>query len=460
MSHEQLNDTHKDLLKHGSALVLGLGMSGYSVIRFLRKQGLTVRAMDSRMDAPNVHALETHFPEVSIKLGEFSARDLAQYSLIVISPGLNSSDPIFDVARSNAAEIIGDIELFIRFNKKPLIGITGSNGKSTVTALVGEVCAASNLQTLVAGNIGHPVLDALTDEIPYDIAVLELSSFQLETTRSVPALSVAILNLSLDHMDRYQSMGDYVLAKLRILRGAKRVILPRHEPLLSQVAVSSELGFFGLDEPTTANDFGVKQISHSRWLVKGGKRLMRLRDIPLLGLHNVSNVLAAFALVDPLGLALEDTVSAVKNFHGLPHRMETVFGRKGVTWVNDSKATNIGATVTALRSLETKVVLIAGGQGKGADFSDLKPAMQQVVIQVILLGEDAEKIAAITPDNVPVKFVTDMRSAVMAAGKCAREGCVVLLSPACASFDMYQSFEERGDDFKRCVIDWVEAQAA
>ena len=361
-------------------------------------------------------------------------------------------------AKKRGSHIVGDIELFLQENDCPVIAITGSNGKSTVTALVGRMCKFGGLQPLVAGNIGKPVLDALTDKVDFDVAVLELSSFQLETTHQVHASSAAILNISADHMDRYDSMGDYVLAKARIIRGAKRAVLPMHDEWLAQITSVNEISGFELESPPTENDFGITKKSGKRWLVKGDKRLMLLKDVPLMGLHNVKNVLSSFALVDFLNLPLDGLVDAVMGFKGLPHRMQTISSERGVTWVNDSKATNIGATSTALSNLEQKLVWIAGGQGKGADFNELKSAINSNIKQLILIGEDAHMIESALAGLLPISHAGDMQEAVDQAAKIASNGDVVLLSPACASFDMYESFEHRGNDFKHVVEQLVADQ--
>jgi len=252
-------------------------------------------------------------------------------------------------------------------------------------------------------------------------------------------------------MDRYDSMGDYVLAKARILRGAKRAVLPRHDEQLKQITNVSDSLNFDLDEPSSKSEFGVKRQSNNRWLVRGDERLIKLQDIPLVGLHNVKNVLSAFALIDFLNLPLEKLISAIKSFNGLSHRMQTIAESNGVTWVNDSKATNIGATSTALMNLEKNIVWIAGGEGKGADFTELKNAISSNVKQLILIGRDAPEIAAALNDTLPVVMAKNMLEAVKNAASLATQDSIVLLSPACASFDMYQNFEKRGDDFAACV---------
>jgi UDP-N-acetylmuramoylalanine--D-glutamate ligase len=319
---------------------------------------------------------------------------------------------------------------------------------------------SSGLTPLIAGNIGQPVLDALTDGTQYDIAVLELSSFQLESTTHVPAEASAILNISADHMDRYDSMGDYVLAKARILRGARRAILPRHDEQLNQITNINQRLSFELDEPANDSEFGVKRQSGQRWLMQGEQRLMKLSEVPLAGLHNVKNVLSAFALIEFLDLPMSTLVDAVRRFSGLPHRMETVAIANGVNWVNDSKATNVGAASTALKHLESPVIWIAGGRGKEADFSQLKDAVSAHIKLLILFGEDAAQMELALDGLLPIQRVADMRAAVDLAGTQAISGDIVLLSPACASFDMFDGFEHRGESFRACVSQWLERGAA
>ncbi len=451
MSSQTYNPEQTIVAQYRCATVIGLGVTGYSVARYLLARGLGVIVLDSRLKPPLAAEFEREFPEVETKFGAFSQNDLDGADLIIASPGVSLAEPMLKQAKNNGAHIVGDIELFLQENSMPLIAITGSNGKSTVTTLVGKMCADAGLKPLVAGNIGKPALDALTDQQEFSLVVLELSSFQLETTHTIPAESAAILNISPDHMDRYDSMGDYVLAKARIIRSAKRAILPRHDEWLAQITNANEILSFELDQPLTENDYGVIRKSGKRWLMKGDKRLMPLRDIPLIGLHNVKNVLSAFALVDFLDLPLDGLVNTVLNFKGLPHRMQTIAAANDVSWVNDSKATNIGATATALNNLEQKVVWIAGGQSKGADFNELSSIVNSNIKQLILIGEDAPLIEQALSGLLSISFADDMQDAVTKAASIVRAGEIVLLSPACASFDMYRSFEHRGQEFERCV---------
>ena len=438
------------------AVIVGLGVTGYSVVRYLCAQGINVAVVDSRTEPPMADRLRDEYPKVQVSYGEFTSKRtqalVADAELLVVNPGVSLKTQIVQDAKRRGATLTGDIELFLQANKMPVIAITGSNGKSTVTTLVGQMAQAAGLKPLVAGNIGYAALDALTDKVSYDLAVLELSSFQLESTQVVGAKSAAILNISADHMDRYDSFGDYVLAKAKILKGSEIAVLPSHDSSVSQITTQSKVLSFGLQEPTHKKEFGIEQRQGRRWLTKGKHKLMAVRDIPLIGSHNISNVLAAFALLDPFKLDLGAQVGAVKSFKGLPHRMQTVAQNKGVTWVNDSKATNVGAAVSALTSIDKPIIWIAGGDGKGADFSDLAQAMTAQIKLLVALGRDAPSIIAAVRAKVEVVQASSMQDAVEIADKHASEGDVVLLSPACASFDMYRNYEERGEDFATCVL--------
>lgn len=441
--------------QYAAATVVGLGATGFSVVRYLCARGLDVKVLDSRSRPQLADRLAKDYPMVSAQYGEFQTGDLDGMPLVVVSPGVSLKEPMLRSAKQNGALVVGDIELFLQENQRPVIAITGSNGKSTVTTLVGAMIRSGGMEPLVAGNIGLPALDALTDEKQYEVAVLELSSFQLESISQVPAIAVAILNISADHMDRYDSMGDYTLAKARILRGGDVAVLPRHDEQLKQITNINRVVTFDLDQPSNDDEYGVVRESNGRWLVKGTNRLIRLKEIPLLGLHNVKNVLAAYALVDGLQLPLEKVTSAVKTFTGLAHRMETVAEFQGVTWVNDSKATNIGAASTALCNLERDIIWIAGGQGKGADFDELKDALTNSIKLLILIGEDAPLIERSLAKLVPIIQAADMQAAVTVAAEQAKVGSIVLLSPACASFDMFDSFEHRGNEFTAQVQAYI-----
>ena len=451
MSEKQQSNNMSIISRFTEATVVGLGVSGYSAARYLRSRGLAVCVVDTRPHPPLAESLLKEHPEVETFFGSLSVDAVKNAELLVVSPGVSLGLPDISAAKNRGAEIVGDIELFLQENTKPLIAITGSNGKSTVTTLVGEMCLAGGKKPLVAGNIGEPVLNSLIENSEYDVAVLELSSFQLETTSIVPAESATILNISADHMDRYASMGDYMLAKARIMRGAKRAVLSRHEPELEQITKAAKLIYFGLDKPKADNIFGVDRRKSGRWLMKGSESLMRLTDVPLVGLHNILNVLAAFALTDFLAIDKDKLVSAVISFEGLPHRMQTVAVKDGVTFVNDSKATNIGAAAMALKNLESPVYWIAGGDGKGADFSEMRDELPDTVQHAFLIGRDANEIKNAVNSKVSTTVVDTLEDAVRQAYKLASPGSVVLLSPACASFDMFSGFAQRGEEFVRAV---------
>ena len=463
MKHDDNKLKKNYLTQFNAATVIGLGATGYSVVRYLRARGLNVHVIDSR-EAPAFESeLASNYPDVGKQFGDFKKAKISANSLLVVSPGVPLSEPLLREAKNQGCILIGDIELFLEENTQPVIAITGSNGKSTVTELTGELCKAGGLKPLIAGNIGLPVLDALTDGLDYNVAVLELSSFQLETTSRMPVEVATILNISADHMDRYDSEGDYVLAKARILKGAERAVLPRHDEQLAQISkfgTARKIQTFGLDEPSNDDEFGVKRSTNFRWLMKGDSKLIRLRDISLTGMHNVSNILAAFALVDFLKLDIKALVQAIKAFTGLPHRMQTVAQVNSIRWVNDSKATNIGATRSALTSLEQPVIWIAGGQGKGANFNELRDAITSNITLLLLFGEDADQIENALTGLLPIQRVSNMAQAVALAAANATQDSIVLLSPACASFDMYRGFEHRGDDFRQCVNDYTQQVAS
>lgn len=437
-------------------LVVGLGASGYSAVRYLVGRGEIPVAADSRANPPMIDRLRREFPGVEVHLGPFSPERFGAFDRLVVSPGVWIGEPAIRSAREAGAEIVGDVELFARIADAPVIAVTGSNGKSTVTRLVGDLMTAAGIDARVGGNIGVPVLD-LVDDDPPEFYVLELSSFQLETTSSLaPACSV-VLNVAADHMDRYADLGEYARAKARIYDRAGVCVVNLDDPLAASLAgggCSRRVGF-GLGVPE-ANDFGVIEGGGRRWLAHGGRRLVAVDEIRLEGSHNAANMLAALALVDAAGTALDDVVlERARSFAGLPHRLELVAEHGGVRWINDSKGTNVGATSAAIGGFDRPIVLIGGGQGKGADFSPLADAARGRLRAAILFGEDRDALArALAPVVEPV-LVDSLASAVEQAAAVAREGDVVLFSPACASFDMFRNFEHRGDAFRALVQEVV-----
>ncbi len=443
-----------------SVLVLGAGDTGLSVVRHLRRLGAGVRVADSRDRPPGVDELRGLGCDVVT--GKFSDRLFGDAELIVASPGVAIAGPACDaaIARAVAAgkKFVGDIELFawqqnqITGSRPKVIGITGSNGKSTVTAMVGAMCAAAGLKTVVAGNIGLPVLDALAlaeQQGQPDVYVLELSSFQLEATSSLHLDAATMLNLSQDHLDRYASMTDYAAAKQRIFAHATQQIVNRDDAMsMSMKDARCECVSFGLDAPTKPKNFGLRDGA----LMLGAEQLMALSELSVAGLHNTANALAAFALCDAIGADLKRGAQALKSFKGLLHRSQQVGVVNGVTFLNDSKGTNVGSTVAALSGMTRPTVLIAGGDGKGQDFSPLAEPIRQHAKAVVLIGRDARSIEfAITSSRVTSLHATDMDAAVRLAYAEATPGDVVLLSPACASFDMFDNYQHRGDMFAASV---------
>ncbi len=447
-------------------LVLGAGDTGRSVVDYFARMGARVRVADSRANPPGADQLRTKHPAIEIVTGPGfgnSAHALfGDAELIVASPGVAIAGPACDptVARAVAEgkNFVGDIELFaweqneITGKKPKVIGITGSNGKSTVTAMAGAMCRAAGLTTVVAGNIGLPVLDTLQDMKANgqpDVYVIELSSFQLETTHSLRLDTAAMLNLSQDHLDRYRSMKDYATAKQRIFLHAAHQVLSREDQASLQMRDAKLPGStFGIDLAASGQDFGIED----GMLVHGHAPLMPLADMPLAGLHNAANALAAFALCRAIDMDTHKIVDGLRAFKGLPHRLENVGTIKGISFFDDSKGTNVGSTVAALNGMTVPTVLIAGGIGKGQDFSTLAEPVRKRARAVVLIGKDARSIeSAITSARVSCVHAGSMRDAVEKAYSCASAGDAVLLSPACSSFDMFNNYNHRGEVFAECV---------
>ncbi len=447
-------------LNDKSVLVLGAGDTGVSVVRYLRGLGARVRVADSRSRPPGIDLLRGLGCDVVT--GAFTDGLFGDAELVVASPGVAIAGPACDpaVARAIASgkKFVGDIELFawhqnkITGTKPKVIAITGSNGKSTVTAMAGAMCAAAGLRTVVGGNIGVPLLDTLADVANNgepDVYVIELSSFQLETTSSLQIDAAAMLNISQDHLDRYASMVDYAAAKQRIFAHAARQIVNRDDPAsMLMKDVRCVCVSFGLDEPKHAKNFGLAE----GCLVKGQEKLLATSELPIAGFHNAANALAAFALCDAIGADLNKAAEGLRTFKGLPHRSQLVEVINGVTFLDDSKGTNVGATVAALSGMIAPTILIAGGEGKLQDFSPLAEPIRRHAKAVVLIGKDARSIeSAITSSRVDCLHATSMDEAVKLAYSRASSGDVVLLSPASASFDMFNNYHHRGEVFASCV---------
>ncbi|MEK7840742.1 MAG: UDP-N-acetylmuramoyl-L-alanine--D-glutamate ligase, partial [Pseudomonadota bacterium] len=365
------------------------------------------------------------------------------------------------LARGPRLVPIGDIELFARALRErlqlaptaslPVLAITGANGKSTVTAMTGAICVEAGLLTQVGGNIGTPALDLLAGN-PAQSYVLELSSFQLETTWTLNPLAATVLNITPDHMDRYADLDEYAAAKARIFRGDGVLVLNADDPRVMAMKVSGRRVIrFGLDRPATSGDYGLREHGGETWLARGDSLLMPASEVPLPGRHNLANALAAIALAQTLGVSDAHCRAAMRAFRGLPHRTELVAEIDGVRWINDSKGTNVGATVAALAGMTAPVVLIAGGDGKGQDFGPLRAPLAEHGRALVLIGRDASLIRRAVGDAVPLHEAADLPAAVGIARTLARRGDIVLLSPACASFDMFRNYQHRGDVFRAVV---------
>ncbi|WP_333607253.1 UDP-N-acetylmuramoyl-L-alanine--D-glutamate ligase [Arsukibacterium sp.] len=434
------------LLSAKRIAVVGLGLSGLATVRYLLAQGIKPVLMDTRSKPANLEQIALDKID-GLYLGELDANRLAQMDLIILSPGLSPKHPAIRFARAQGAKVVGDVALFVEANSKPVLAITGSNGKSTVTMLVTAMLQQSGVHALAAGNIGLPVLDAL-QQTNTEVYVLELSSFQLDTVDQVPSLASCILNISPDHLDRYADLDAYAASKQRIYTNTGLAIYNAADaltyPRAGQLAKGIDLA---------AADCGVAPYQGEDWLWLDGEPLLATSSMSLSGVHNQFNALASALLAIEAGASRHAIVQTLQSFNGLPHRCQLVAEHRGVRWINDSKATNIGATLAAIAGLKPTVkgelILIAGGDAKGADVTLLQDVIQQQVTQLITLGQDGPAIAALKPNSIQVK---DLTTAVRTAARLVRAGDMVLLSPACASLDMFKSYADRGERFAAAVL--------
>ncbi|MCG3202323.1 MAG: UDP-N-acetylmuramoylalanine--D-glutamate ligase [Gammaproteobacteria bacterium] len=438
---------------HGMTVIVGMGKTGLSFARFLRRHGEQFAITDTRREPPGVSALRAEMPGVPAHFGTDGEQLLRRARRLLLSPGVSPREPAVAAAIERGAEVIGDIELFARHADAPVVAITGANGKSTVTTLVGAMAARAGRNVRTGGNLGTPALDLLGGSSP-DLYVLELSSFQLETVTSLDAKAAAVLNVSPDHMDRYSTLEEYAAAKRRIYRGTGVMVMNADDAMVMRMAEPArERMMFSLRAPRSDADFGLLGSGGEAWLARGARRLMPAREMRIRGMHNAANALAALALGWAAGLPTEAMLQTLHEFPGLPHRCQWVGGARGVDWFDDSKGTNVGATVAAILGLGTNrpVVLIAGGDGKGQDFSDLAGAARNRLRGAVTIGRDGPAIAAVLQDIVAVTQARDMHDAVARAADMAQPGDAVLLSPACASFDMFRDYVHRGEVFAAAV---------
>ena len=433
--------------------VIGLGVTGLSCLRYLAARGVSVLAMDTRAAPPNLDAVHRDFPEVSVLTGALDASQLARCRRIVLSPGLSRDEPAIRAAVAAGVEVLGDIELFARVANAPVIAITGTNGKSTVTTLVARMLEADGYRVQVGGNHGTPALDLL-QVVPPDCYVLELSSFQLETTYTLAPRVACILNITPDHLDRYGSFADYRAAKARVLARAERIVLNADDEATATLTTNVKPVLFTLARPA-ADDYGLRDGAAGEQLVGPEGELLAADALQLVGRHNLANALAALAVCHAFGARGPALLAALASFEGLDHRAQPVAVIDGVLYINDSKATNSGAACASIRGLcqGRSGVLIAGGEPKETEFSEFADTLVEFMHTAVLIGRAAAQFERAIGGRIPTLFATDMRGAVAAAAGAARAGEIVLLSPACASFDMFANYAARGVAFRDAVLE-------
>ena len=438
----------------GLKVVAGLGISGVSAVNFLHEKGYRVAVTDSRAVPPGHDQIPA---DVQTSFGQFDQDLLLSAEEIIISPGLDPKLPEIQAAIAKGIPVISEIQVLRRATDKPIVAITGSNAKSTVTTLIGLMAENAGKKVAVGGNLGRPALD-LTKDDP-ELYILELSSFQLETTSNLNAEVAVVLNLSEDHLDRHGDMMGYHTAKHRIFQGVKKVVHNRDDSLTRPlVPDATPMQSFGLNAPDM-NQYGVlREIDGTMWLARGRERLLKSSDMYMQGTHNVANALACLALAEAIDLPLESMLETLKTFKGLEHRCEFVKDVNGVRYYNDSKGTNIGATLAALDGLgaaievqQGKVAIILGGQGKGQDFTALRESLSKFAKVAVLIGEDRPVIEKAIEGTTTLLHAESLAEAVALCQKNTQPNDVVLLSPACASFDMFSGYPQRGHQFVALV---------
>ncbi|HTU66984.1 MAG TPA: UDP-N-acetylmuramoyl-L-alanine--D-glutamate ligase [Steroidobacteraceae bacterium] len=434
-----------------NAVIVGMGRTGLSVARHLQRSGFRIAVTDTREAPPELEGVRALGAAIVTRTGGFDVRLLETADIVVTSPGVPLDDPFFVQARTRGLDIVGDIELFARAADAPVVGITGTNGKSTVTTLLGRMAERAGVRVRVGGNLGQPALDLL-DRGPTDLYVLELSSFQLDTTHSLKLKTAVVLNVSADHMDRYATLDHYAASKARIFANCETAVVNADEPdVVKMPRPGQRVLSFGLGK--TDVDFGLTTPAGSKepWLARRGAPLLPLSALKISGRHNAANALATLALGDALRLPIAPMLDELREFPGLPHRAQWVADVKGVRYINDSKGTNVGATLAAVGGLAGPLVVIAGGDGKGQDFTPLAAAFRGKVRTTVLLGRDAGLIETALAGICHTTRVTSMAEAVRAAARFAQSGDTVLLSPACSSLDMFRDYAHRGSEFAAAV---------
>lgn len=440
--------------------ILGMGATGISVAAFFASKDMPFDFADSRNVPPNIDLVKVNYPQAEIALGSFDTDFLCRYDRLIVSPGISLAESALVKAKQQGVELLGDLELFLEQAEAPVVAITGSNGKSTVTALLGKMAADSGISVGIGGNLGTPMLDLLDHS--HKLYVIEVSSFQLELLNDSRGAISCLLNISPDHLDRYKNLQEYHTAKHRIFRGASKVIVNR-EDVLTRPLISTQIPMigFGLNQPDLGS-FGILEGIKDGYLSYGIERLMRVDQVALKGTHNIANALAALALGYSVDLPMQGMLDTLKTYKGLPHRCQSIAQINNVSFINDSKATNTGATIAAIKGFgnpnSKNIVLIAGGQAKGQDFSSLSAEITAFVKLTILIGEDANQLAAALDGSCEIKYSDSLDEAIIQANHSAISGDTVLLSPACASFDMFDGFEHRGYCFETAVNALIETQ--
>lgn len=428
-------------------LIVGLGKTGYSVATFLQRQGVPFFVADDRKAPPYLMPLSNTLPEVPVFLGPFRESVFQSATHLVVSPGLPIDIPEIVSASRQGIPILGDLDLFACAASAPIVGITGSNGKSTVTTLTGQMAHLDGKRVQVGGNLGTPMLDLLDEKT--ELYVLELSSFQLERSSYLESTVATVLNVTPDHLDRHPDLIAYAEIKRRVLKGANVRVLNKDDPLVARMEDGAFPSvWFSLEEEC---DYTVVQYGGEEWLTCRGQPFITTSEVRLAGRHNVANVLASLALGETVGISPTAMRSAIRTFAGLEHRMQWVGEHNGVGYINDSKATNVGACIAALKGLDKKVVLLAGGDGKGADFRVLRPVVAEKVRAVVVMGRDAFLLEEALSDLVTTVHADSLSTAVHQARMLAHPGDIVLLAPACSSLDQYKNYQERGQQFTQCV---------
>ena len=437
---------------HYDSVVVGLGKTGRSVVEFLQSAGQSVAVVDSREQPPELDTVKESYPQVPVFTGGFDDAVLHSARRLVLSPGVSLREPAIKAALDAGVELSSDLELFCQEARAPIVAITGSNGKSSVATVVKLMIEASGKRAILAGNIGLPVLDALKQSTP-DFYVLELSSFQLDTVRSLAPLASVVLNITPDHMDRYTDFREYVESKRNIYRRCQTMIINNDDKAVAASGGrASQVIRYGLGEPGES-EFGLRGSEGELYLAQGETMLCKASLLKTPGQHNLSNALASLAMGTAIGLPMQAMLEVLQSFGGLPHRCEHVACIQEVNWFNDSKGTNVGASCAAIEGLASSggLILIAGGEGKNADFQPLAKVIDRYVKTTILIGRDAGRIDQALGTQSQRVFASSLEAAVNTAAELAVPGDNVLLSPACGSQDMFRDYEHRGETFVKLL---------